>query len=85
MESLIKSVKFSLNKVVKGRVLTEEEYRTILAEVQCSINSRPLWPSTDVDVYEPPIMCHDLLRPRELIREKDALNISNPRTRYGNI
>ena len=85
VESLIKSVKFSLNKVVKGCVLTEEEYRTILAEVQCSINSRPLWPSTDVDVDEPPITCHDLLRPKGLIRENDALNISNPRTRYGNI
>ena len=83
VESLIKSVKSSLNKVVKDRVLSEEEYRTILSEVQASINSRPLWPPTEGDIEDPPITCNDLLRPRGLLRDSEALNKTNLRIRYG--
>ena len=82
VESLIKSVKMSLNKVIKENVLTQEEYRTVLVEVQSSINSRQLWPSDDGDLDQP-ITCNDLLHRKGLIHENDALNISNPRTRYG--
>ena len=32
-ESFVKSVKSTLNKIVKDRVLTEEEYQTILMEI----------------------------------------------------
>ena len=85
VESLIRSVKLSLNKIIKERVLTEEEYRTVLSEVQSSINSRPLWPSTEGDIDQPPITCNDLLRPKGLIHERDELNVANPRTRYGYI
>ena len=66
VESLIKSVKNALNKVVKNRMLTEEEYRTVLSEVTSCINSRPLWPSNEGDIEQPPINCNNLLRPRGL-------------------
>ena len=38
----VKSVKSTLNKIVKDRVLTEEEYRTILMEIQNLVNSQPV-------------------------------------------
>ena len=85
VEALIKSVKASLNKIVKERILTEEEYRTVLSEVQSSVNARPLWPANEGDIDETPITCNDLLRPKGLIHEHDALNVENPRTRYGYI
>ena len=85
VESLIESIKSSLNKVVKDRVLSEEEYRTVMSEIQSSINSRPLWPPNDGDLNQPPITCNDLLSPNGLVREVDALNVNNPRTRYGYI
>ena len=34
VEALVKSVKNSLNKIINDRILTEEEYRTILMEIQ---------------------------------------------------
>ena len=74
-----------LNKVIKQRILSEEEYRTVLLEVQSSINSRPLWPSTEGDIEGPPITCNDLLRPKGLVHETDEINVGNPRTRYGYI
>ena len=54
----------------------------MLVVVQSSLNSRPLWPSDDGDLDQP-ITCNDILHPKGLIHENDALNISNPRTRYG--
>ena len=55
----MKSVKISLNKVIKERVLSEDEYRTVLAEIADCINSRPLWPSCDGDIEQPPITSTD--------------------------
>ena len=47
------------------------------------VNSRPLWPSSDGDVDQPPITCLDLLRPSGLPRDPETMNIScNPRKRY---
>ena len=83
VETMIKSVKNSLNKIVKDRILSEEEYRTVLAEVTASINSRPLWPSCDGDIEQQPITCADMLRPGGLPRDPESMNIScNPRKRY---
>ena len=83
VESMVKCVKTSLNKVVKERVLSEEEYRTIFAEITTCINSRPLWPSSDGDVEQPVINCNDLLRPGGLPRDPVSLNVScHPKKRY---
>ena len=38
VESMVKSVKSSLNKLVKHQVYSKEEYRTIFAEIGASIN-----------------------------------------------
>ena len=83
---MVKSVKISLNKVIKERVLSEEEYRTVLAEIANCINSRPLWPSCEGDIEQPSITCVDLLRPTGLPRDPICLNLScHPRKRYQQI
>ena len=83
VESLVKSIKMSLNKVVKERILSEEEYRTVFAEITSCINSRPLWPSCDGNIQQPPITCLDLLRPAGLERNPESMNQSyNLRKRY---
>ena len=82
-ESLVKSVKTALGKVVSSNILTEEEYRTVFAEITACINSRPLWPATDGDIEEPIITCQDLLRPSGLSHDPPALNVAfSPRKRY---
>ena len=75
-------MKSSLNKVVNERVLTEEEYRTVLLQVQSLVNSRPLWPANEGDIDEPPITCNDLLRPHGLLMHPPQLNEGNPKFRY---
>ena len=86
VESMVKSVKIALNKVVKGRLLWEEDYRTIFSEVTACINSRPLWPPTEGDVGGTPITCEDLLRPTGLPRDPVELNVKcDPRKRYQQI
>ena len=86
VESMVKSVKNSLNKIIKERILSEEEYRTIFAEIGACINSRPLWPSSDGDISQPPITCQDLLRPSGLNYNPPALGaVWNPRKRYQHI
>ena len=70
---------------MSAKELSAEEYRTALSEIQSAINSRPLWPPNDGDLSYPPITCNDLLRPSGLVREIDAMNVANPRTRYGYI
>ena len=73
---MIKSVKTALNKVVKQQILNEEEYRTMLSEIATCINSRPVWPSSDDDIEQPPITCLDLIRPGGLPRDPSSMNIS---------
>ena len=68
---------------MRERALTEEEYRTIFSEVNASVNSRPLWPSNDGDINQPPITCNDILRPGGLERDPVTLNtVYCPRKRY---
>jgi hypothetical protein len=84
VESMIKSVKLVLNKIVNRNLLNEEEYRTVFAIVTNSINSRPLYPATD-DSMDIPITCNDLLRPTgTLSNDPEFLNDGtiDPRTRY---
>ena len=72
--------------MVKTHVLTEEEYRTVLCEIGSCINSRPLWPSTDGDIEQPPITCNDLIRPGGLQRNPVTMDLcDNPRRRYQHV
>ena len=81
VESLIKTVKNALKKIVNERVISEEEYRTVLAQVQELVNNRSLWP-TDGDVEQSPITPNDLLRPKGLNRNPTSLNEGNPKLPY---
>ena len=83
VESLIKSVKSALNKVVKTQVLTEQEYRRVLSEIATCVNSRPLWTPTEGDYEQPPITCNDLIRPGGLERNPVNMNhCEHPKKRY---
>ena len=61
VESLIKSVRQALDATSKNQALTEEQWRTYLAEVTCLINQRPLYPSSNGIWENPPITPNDLL------------------------
>ena len=61
METLIKSVRQSLNATYKNQAFTEEQWRTFLSETNYIINGRPLYPSSN-DIWEsPPITPNDIL------------------------
>ena len=75
VEAMVKSVKNTLNKIVRHHLLSEEEYRRVLSKVTTCVNSRPLWPSND-DSMERPIRPIDLLRPSELPVDPKELNQS---------
>ena len=51
METLIKSVRQSLNASCKNQAFTEEQWRTFLSETTYVINARPLYPSSN-DIWE---------------------------------
>ena len=78
-------MKCALNKIVKDQILSEEEYRTVLLEIQDLVNSRPIWPHNDGDIDEPPISGNDLLQPKGLVRQPPELNEGSPRTRYEHV
>ena len=61
MDSLIKSVRQALDATSKNQALTEEQWRTYLAQVTCLINQRPLHPSSNGIWESPPITPNDLL------------------------
>ena len=61
VETLIKSVRQSLNATCKNQAFTEEQWRTFLSETTYIINGRPLYPSSN-DIWEtPPITPNDIL------------------------
>ena len=61
VESLIKSVRRALEVSFKTQVLTEEQWRTCLAQVTCLVNQRPLYPSSNRIWEGPPVTPNDLL------------------------
>nr|CDJ92331.1 Protein of unknown function DUF1759 and Integrase domain containing protein [Haemonchus contortus] len=53
-ERLIKSIKHSFYKAVGNRLLNEEELRTLLAEIEGTLNTRPLtYQGADYDLLRP--------------------------------
>ena len=61
VETLIKSVRQSLNTTCKNQAFTEQQWRTSLSETAYIINGRPLYPSSN-DIWEtPPITPNDIL------------------------
>ena len=61
VETLIKSVRQSLNATCKNQAFTQEQWRTFLSETTYIINGRPLYPSSN-DIWEtPPITPNDIL------------------------
>ena len=87
VESMIKSIKLVLNKIVQRNTLNEEEYRTVFEIITNSINSRPLYPLS-ADSLDNPITCNDLLHPnRSLVNDPEFLRNmpADPRTRYQRI
>ena len=87
VESLIKSVRQALAASCKSQTFTEEQWRTLLAEVTYMINGRPLYPSSDGLWESPPVTPNDILigqhssppqpenedcaNPRELLRSTE--------------
>ncbi|XP_048586852.1 uncharacterized protein LOC125570079 [Nematostella vectensis] len=60
-ESLIKSVRQALDATCRNPIYSEEQWRTILTEISYTVNSRPLYPSSDAIWENPPITPNDLL------------------------
>ena len=86
VESLVKSVRTSLNKVIANKVLTEEEYRTVMCEVTSCVNSRPLWTPNEGDLHQPPITCNDMIKPGGLERNPETMSLNcDPRKRYAHV
>ena len=76
VESLIKSVRQAMDASFRQQSLTEEQWRTCLAEVTYTINSRPLYPSSDAIWENPPITPNDLF-----IGPHAAIPVPNPEER----
>ncbi|XP_015120964.1 uncharacterized protein LOC107043826 [Diachasma alloeum] len=71
-EAAVKIMKRHLNTVTQGRVMTYEEYSTLLTEIEAILNSRPLTPLTnhpdDLQVLNPAhfLIGDSLLQPEYL-------------------
>ena len=61
VESFIKSVRQTLDATSKNQALTEDQWKTYLAELTFLINQRPLYPSSNEIWESPPITPNDLL------------------------
>ncbi|XP_068739559.1 uncharacterized protein [Montipora capricornis] len=76
VESLIKSDRQAMDATSRRQSLTEEQWRTCLAEVTHTINSRPLYPNSDAIWENPPITPNDLI-----IGPHAAIPVPNPEER----
>ena len=80
VETLIKSVRQSLDATCKSQAFTEEQWRTFLSETTYIINGRPLYPSSN-DIWEgPPITPNDILMGHHLpLPQPEPEDRINPR------
>ena len=67
-ERIIQSIKRCLKKVLKTAVLSEDEIRTIITEIEATLNARPL-------TYVYSEQMEDILTPSHLIMERRILNL----------
>ena len=83
VETLIKSVRQSLNATCKNQAFTEEQWRTFLSETNYIINGRPLYPSSN-DIWEnPPITPNDILISHHLpLPQPEPEERINPRHKW---
>lgn len=51
-EAAVKSTKYHLRRILKNQLFTYEQINTILVEIECVLNSRPLVPLSTADVND---------------------------------
>ncbi|XP_070075509.1 uncharacterized protein [Drosophila takahashii] len=81
-ESAVRSVKLHLRRVIGNSILTSEQMHTLLAQIECVVNSRPLFATSDAEVsYLSP--AHLLIgRPYTSVPEGDLGHIAVNRLDY---
>jgi hypothetical protein len=83
-EAAIKVMKKHLDTVTRGKILTYEEYNTLMAEIEAILNSRPLTPLTndpsDLNVLTP----SHFLRGDSLIQPVQHDYLGTPDNRLSN-
>ncbi|XP_075162729.1 uncharacterized protein LOC142235359 [Haematobia irritans] len=81
-ESAVRSVKLHMKRVIGNTILTFEQMRTLLAQIEAVVNSRPLGiaPDTEVDYLSP---SHFLIgRPATMVPEGDLTHLAANRLDY---
>ncbi|XP_049885986.1 uncharacterized protein LOC126380550 isoform X2 [Pectinophora gossypiella] len=84
-EAAVKSTKYHLKRVVQGHLLTYEQINTILVEIECILNSRPLVPlsSSDVNDYSYLTPGHFIIgNALTMYPEKDVSNVPQNRLKF---
>ena len=78
-ERLIRSVKRCLKKILKNAKLSYEELLTVVTEVECVLNSRPLTYVSSKDIEEPLTPSH-LMTGRRLLSIPDEIAVEKEKT-----
>ena len=78
-ERLIRSVKRCLKKILKNAKLSYEELLTVVTEVECVLNSRPLTYVSLKDIEEPLTPSH-LMTGRRLLSIPDEIAVEKEKT-----
>ena len=78
-ERLIRSVNRCLKKILKNAKLSYEELLTVVTEVECVLNSRPLTYVSSEDIEEPLTPSH-LMTGRRLLSIPDEIAVDEEET-----
>ncbi|XP_028164538.1 uncharacterized protein LOC114355741 isoform X1 [Ostrinia furnacalis] len=83
-EAAVKSTKYHLKRVLQSQLLTYEQINTILIEIECILNSRPLIPlSSDVNDFSYLTPGHFLIgNSLTMYPENDVTNIPSNRLKF---
>lgn len=84
-EGAVKSTKYHLRRVVQSHQLTYEQLNTVLVEIECVLNSRPLLPmsSSDVNDYSYLTPGHFLIgNALTMYPENDVTNVPQNRLKF---